>query len=307
MTDFVTPPPCGEVARPYEQQVVDARAAMPDALRRALRGDDGLADVRGLLVAFDIDGTLLSASGASERVRCGLAELSARGAQVVIASGRALEAVLPVLPILGVSEGWLVCSNGSMTVHACGENIDVHRLHTFPADEAVRTVLDTLPDARVAVEQDGYLLVSQEFPPGELVEPHRVGSREELQSAVTPKVVVRIPGMGLEEFTQVMAETGLSERHEVFVGWTSWADVGPRGVSKASALDELVEELGLSHEATVALGDGSNDVEMLEWAAWGVAMGGASAQVRAHADYVTGAVENDGAAAVMDALLGDRH
>lgn len=78
-------------------------------------------------------------------------------------------------------------------------------------------------------------------------------------------------------------------------------------MSKASALDELVTELGLSHEATVALGDGSNDVEMLEWAAWGVAMGGASAQVRAHADYVTGAVENDGAAAVMDALLGDRH
>lgn len=55
-----------------------------------------------------------------------------------------------------------------------------------------------------------------------------MGSREELQSAVTPKVVVRIPGMGLEEFTQVMAETGLSERHEVFVGWTSWADVGRR-------------------------------------------------------------------------------
>ena len=42
---------------------------------------------------------------------------------------------------------------------------------------------------------------------------------------------------------------------------------------------------------------------MIEWAAFGVAMGGASEEVRAHADHVTAAVDNDGAAAVMHAIM----
>jgi hypothetical protein len=42
---------------------------------------------------------------------------------------------------------------------------------------------------------------------------------------------------------------------------------------------------------------------MIEWAAFGVAMGGASEEVRSHADHVTAAVENDGAAAVMHAIM----
>lgn len=54
---------------------------------------------------------------------------------------------------------------------------------------------------------------------------------------------------------------------------------------------------------TVAVGDGTNDIAMIEWAAFGVAMGGASDEVRAHANHVTAAVENDGAAAVMHAIM----
>ena len=74
-------------------------------------------------------------------------------------------------------------------------------------------------------------------------------------------------------------------------------------MTKASGLESLRQRIGLPACGTVAVGDGTNDIAMIEWAAFGVAMGGASDEVRAHADHVTAAVENDGAAAVMHGIM----
>jgi hydroxymethylpyrimidine pyrophosphatase-like HAD family hydrolase len=74
-------------------------------------------------------------------------------------------------------------------------------------------------------------------------------------------------------------------------------------VSKASALEDLRKRLGVEPFATVAVGDGANDLEMLAWAARGVAMGHASEPVRQAADEVTGTIEDDGAVDVLRSLL----
>ena len=65
--------------------------------------------------------------------------------------------------------------------------------------------------------------------------------------------------------------------HEVAyaVGWTAWLDINPEGVSKASALELVRRRLGVEPWATIAVGDQRNDIEMLRWAARGVAMGNA--------------------------------
>ena len=84
-----------------------------------------------------------------------------------------------------------------------------------------------------------------------------------------------------------MERVGLHEV-EYAVGWSAWLDLTPGGVSKASALEEVRQHLGVQPHATVAVGDGCNDVQMLRWAARGVAMGHASEAVRAAADEVTG-------------------
>lgn len=55
--------------------------------------------------------------------------------------------------------------------------------------------------------------------------------------------------------------------------------------------------------ATLAIGDGGNDLQMLEWAARGVAMGHASERVRAVADEVTGTIDDDGALTILRGLL----
>ena len=71
---------------------------------------------------------------------------------------------------------------------------------------------------------------------------------------------------------------------------------------RAVVLD-AARDLGVEPHSTVAIGDGSNDVQMLRWAARGVAMGHAPQGTRLAADEVTGGIEDDGALAVLRSLV----
>lgn len=71
-------------------------------------------------------------------------------------------------------------------------------------------------------------------------------------------------------------------------------EIMPKGCSKASAMDFLAGELGISMEDTAALGDSSNDIPMLRRARIAIAMGNASEDVKVEADYVTTSLEQDG-------------
>ncbi len=74
-------------------------------------------------------------------------------------------------------------------------------------------------------------------------------------------------------------------------------------VTKASGLAFLAEHLGFTAGRTVAFGDGENDVELLEWAGFGVAVANAHPRVLAVADWVCPSAEVEGVAQVVEALL----
>ena len=74
-------------------------------------------------------------------------------------------------------------------------------------------------------------------------------------------------------------------------------------VTKASGLAFLAEHIGFSRERTVAFGDGENDVELLEWGGYGVAVANAHERVLAVADFVCPPVEEEGVAQVIEAFL----
>lgn len=74
--------------------------------------------------------------------------------------------------------------------------------------------------------------------------------------------------------------------------------------NKGVAVRYLAEELlGLSASNVMTIGDNFNDVEMLEYAGFGVAMGDAPTEVQAIAQWVAPSVEQDGAAAAIEAFL----
>jgi Cof subfamily protein (haloacid dehalogenase superfamily) len=77
-------------------------------------------------------------------------------------------------------------------------------------------------------------------------------------------------------------------------------------VTKGSGLAFLAEHLGFSQERTVAFGDGENDIELLEWARYGVAVEDAHPRLHAVADWTCPPASEEGVAQALEAYL-DSH
>ena len=80
-------------------------------------------------------------------------------------------------------------------------------------------------------------------------------------------------------------------------------DVLNGGISKAKGLSILSDNLGVKREEIITVGDNINDMEMIEYAGLGVAMGNAPDQVKDKADYVTASNNDDGLAKFLEKLL----
>jgi 5-amino-6-(5-phospho-D-ribitylamino)uracil phosphatase len=78
------------------------------------------------------------------------------------------------------------------------------------------------------------------------------------------------------------------------------------GVSKGSGLEFLAERFGFSRDRTIAFGDGENDVELVEWAGYGIAVDNAHERVKAAADWICPTAAEEGVAQVLEALLDSR-
>ncbi len=255
------------------------------------------------LVALDVDGTILTHGGhLSDAVRDAIVGVAHAGHHVVIATGRSVVATMPVLERLGIAQGYAVSSNGAVTLRldpTRSKGYKVLEKVTFDPRPALTLLRAELPDALIAVERLGVgFRVSAPFPEGELAAPQEVVPWEELVSRRATRVTLRMPDAEPDDFMAHIERIGL---HEVSyaVGWTAWLDINPEGVSKASALEQLRRRLGVEPGDTIAVGDQRNDIEMLQWAARGVAMGNAPDEVKAVADEVTGSVDDDGLAAIL--------
>jgi Cof subfamily protein (haloacid dehalogenase superfamily) len=77
-------------------------------------------------------------------------------------------------------------------------------------------------------------------------------------------------------------------------------------VTKGAGLAFLAHHLGFTADRTVAFGDGENDVELLEWAAYGIAVENAHERVKAVARFVCPSVDDEGVAQVLEAYLDSR-
>jgi hydroxymethylpyrimidine pyrophosphatase-like HAD family hydrolase len=260
------------------------------------------------VIALDIDGTILDFDeGLSQRVRDAVRAVDAApDRQVVLSTGRALAALMPILARLGLSEGYAVTSNGSVTVRldpASPGGYQVIDLAEFDPARALLMVREHLPDALYAVEDDGlgYRLTAP-FPQGELIGELTYVPFEELLHRPVTRVVVRSPEHSTEDFLELVERLGMAGASYA-VGWTAWLDIAPDGVSKARGLQVVVDALGLAAADVMAVGDGRNDLEMFAWAGRSVAMGQAPAEVRDAADEVCGDVTSDGLADVLERLL----
>jgi len=259
------------------------------------------------LVALDIDGTLLKwvdgAGTTHEEIAPAVGDAVRRardaGCHVVLASGRSPHGMVPVADLLELHLDdtdplWIVASNGAVVFRY--PPLEVVAEETFDAAPAVRAVLERHPAALVAVEERGVgYRVTKEFPTGELSGEMILTDVEDLVSGPVSRVIIRDPEATADDFLTLAGELGLHGTDYV-VGWTAWLDLAPMGVSKASGVAYVAERLGVDQADVLAIGDGRNDIELLQWAGRGVAMGQAVQPVIDAADDVTAPVADDGAA-----------
>jgi Cof subfamily protein (haloacid dehalogenase superfamily) len=259
------------------------------------------------LIALDIDGTLyanVSSTGVvSEEISPAVKDAIDRavdaGAHIVLSTGRSAFSITEVWDQLGLprnGDGTVltVASNGSVVFSY--PPVEVLSTITFDASQIVSMLMEHVPDAAVAVEEIGVgYRINRPFPDGEITGEMKIEPVEDLVAEPVTRVIIRDPHSSEEEFVALAEKVGLQGTN-YFIGWTAWLDLAPDGVSKASALADVAERLGVDRANVLAIGDGRNDVEMLEWAGRGVAMGQAPLEVQEAADDVTETVHNDGVA-----------
>ena len=74
----------------------------------------------------------------------------------------------------------------------------------------------------------------------------------------------------------------------------------PLGIDKAQSLAVLLDKLGMKREEMVAIGDGYNDLSMIQFAGLGIAMANAQEPVKKEADYITLSNDEDGVADAVE-------
>jgi HAD superfamily hydrolase (TIGR01484 family) len=222
----------------------------------------------------------------------------------VLATGRSTFGMTGVLDLLGLpprpgEQALAVASNGSVTFGYAPDrvpSVELLTTVTFDASEVVARLLEHAPHVHVAVEEIGVgYRVNKPFPEGEITGQFTFQSVEELVAEPVTRVIIRDPAGTERDFAQLVERVGL---HGInyFIGWTAWLDLAPADVSKASGLQSVCAHLDVPAQDVLAIGDGRNDVEMLQWAGRGVAMGQAVEEVKAAADAVTATVHDDGVA-----------
>jgi Cof subfamily protein (haloacid dehalogenase superfamily) len=259
------------------------------------------------VVALDIDGTVLHEDGTlSDATATEVARVVALGHEVMLATGRSVAMTLPVVDRLGITPQYLVCANGAIVM---GRDPDaplgyaqVH-VETFDPREVLTTIRGYLEGASYAVEdRDGIFRYTGSFPDGALSGANQKVDFDELLTVDATRVVVISPDHATEDFLSVVDRMGL---HKVSynVGWTAWLDIAPDGVNKATGLQYATDRLGVPTSRVMVVGDGRNDIDMLDWAVSGggvgVAMGQAPAEVLAAASERTGTDVDDGVARAL--------
>jgi Cof subfamily protein (haloacid dehalogenase superfamily) len=264
------------------------------------------------LIGLDIDGTLVHDDGyLSPEVVKEVQRVKDLGHEVIVATGRAAANAVPVVRDLGIEQGFVVSSNGAVTVELDPEHprgFKMTDVVTFDPAEVLAQLIEHLPEAHFAVEDlDGSYRFHRPFPTYALGDQNFETPLEELMHHPVSRVVVLSPEHEVDDFLGLISKIGLASVSYA-IGYTAWLDISPQGVSKASALEVQRLRLGISNEKVLVIGDGRNDIEMFQWAktngGLAFAMGQAPEEVQLAATDVTSSVTDDGVARVLAGFEG---
>jgi Cof subfamily protein (haloacid dehalogenase superfamily) len=251
------------------------------------------------LILVDLDGTLLGADGRiSDRNAAVLRRATEAGSRVVVATGRPARLLGPIRSSLGSST--VLCYNGAVVLElATGTVVESHVLDGGIFGRAVESLRADGLEFIVAAEgmPDAGIRAEFEFRPGADI-PR--GTLAQLSSRGIVKGLIRV---GPDHFAAVWNALISEFSTELTVtrsGVDGLIEVSAFGVSKGGVIDGLAGGWGIDPSEAIAFGDMPNDIDMLRWAGWSVAMGNAEPEVKLVASEVGEDHDRDAVARVLE-------
>jgi hydroxymethylpyrimidine pyrophosphatase-like HAD family hydrolase len=258
------------------------------------------------LIAADLDGTLLRNDGTiSSRTQAALEAAEAAGVNVVFVTARPPRTVDPMsssIPLQSIA----ICSNGALVYDMKARRVlREHPLQPSAAAEIVRRLRTALRAATFAVEAGlRYGREPAYRPRWPTPDDTLIGDAERLVAEPVAKLIARDEGARdhwrlLDRARRIVGHLG----EVTSSGPNAPIVISAPGISKASTLAGVAFDLGHTSAETLAFGDMPNDIPMLRWAGWSVAVANAHPDVLSAADEVTTSNEDDGVAAVIERLV----
>ena len=261
------------------------------------------------LIALDLDGTLFNNKSQISRENIkAIKEATAAGINVVISTGRPFGG-LPFEAIKDTGIRYAITANGSAIYE-----IDTKKClyENCLSDETAFSIIDYLMTKRVHMDA---FINGCGYSPYKCLE-----DAKDLKMPPSIKEYIMTTRKRVNDITEMMRENNVDDnyycRDEVFEhlkkipeitlvsGGYGNLEFTKAGVDKGVALHKLAQILNIAADETMAVGDTENDMAIVKAAHIGVAMGNATDELKAQADYVTDTNENDGVAKAIRHFMG---
>lgn len=262
------------------------------------------------LVVLDIDGTLVnSKKQITEKTKEYIKKASEMGVRFIIASGRTPYGILPIAKEIELEKigGYILAYNGGACVNC--ETMDV--LYEEFIDKSYMSKIYDF-----ACENNLPLMTYKDdilYTPNETTEYIKLESNINNLTIRKPENFMEEMGFDfpkalytdkpeiISQYIQKAKET--FPELEVFTSEPFFLEVCPKGIHKATGIEKIIEILGVKREEVIAIGDGFNDVTMIEYAGLGIAMDNAHDDIKAIADYVTASNDEDGVCQAIEKFI----
>ena len=258
-----------------------------------------------------MDGTLLREDKTiSDRTKKAIRKAVEKGVRVVLASGRPIEGLERYLEELNLlsKDDYVMSFNGSViqnvkTREIVSKNIlkgsDLKRLYALSKEIGVNIHAFT-KDGCITPKMNEYTELEGRI---NGIEVYEVDFDTISEEEDVIKVMFIDPQPVLEEAMTRMPET-IYDEFTVVRSAPYFLEFLNKASSKGTGVKALGEYLGIKQEEIICIGDAGNDLDMIQFAGLGVAMGNAFEEVKEAADYVTSNNEEDGVAHVIEKFIG---
>lgn len=257
------------------------------------------------LVVSDIDGTLVNhAKVLTPRARAAIAALGERGIGFTVTTARPPVGLRPIFELLGLAVP-AAAINGGAVVDADLRIIEEKLLAPEVARRAVRLLREQGLDPWLFTDAAWY--IRDPAGPHVGLETRTIAQEPTVVEDFAPELYDRVlKVIGADEDHAHLARCEALLQRELGDGAIAtrsqayYLDVTNPQAHKGEAVRSLSRAFGVPVSATLTIGDGTNDIPMLEAAGFSVAMGNGTAAVKAAADVVTDDCENDGFAKAIE-------